>query len=201
MVVLDCLSGVGADKIRLVYDHLFLCLLRTDTCGFETRLFGCRLFQCCFTWSPSTFPPRRGTCAISPPPQKPPHVRSFDRARSTLLSSAGALRQKHTIEPLPANVLTPRFPPSHTRQVALCALAQLFIVVTHPPLVRLLVLETLGSGDGGGARGSGSGSGSAAEPGAGSSAPLLALLQGDREELCLGALVVLQVRRFSCAVR
>lgn len=27
----------------------------------------------------------------------------------------------------------------------------------------------------------------------GSSAPLLALLQGDREELCLGALVVLQV--------
>ncbi|CBJ32244.1 conserved unknown protein [Ectocarpus siliculosus] len=30
-------------------------------------------------------------------------------------------------------------------QVALCALAQLFIVVTHPPLVRLLVLETLGS--------------------------------------------------------
>lgn len=73
--------------------------------------------------------------------------------------------------------------PPHTQQVALCALAQLFIVVTHPPLVRLLVLETLGSC-------------SEAEPGAGSSAPLLALLQGGREELCLGALVVLQVRRF-----
>eukprot|EP00903_Cladosiphon_okamuranus_P012477 g11683.t1 len=73
-------------------------------------------------------------------------------------------------------------------QVALCALAQLFIVVTHPPLVRLLVLETLGSC-------------SEAESGAGSSAPLLALLQGDREELCLGALVVLQALAQNRVVR
>lgn len=100
-------------------------------------------------------------------------------------------------------------------KVALCAIAQLFIVVTHPPLVRLLVLETLGSG--GSARGVGSGARSSSPaaaatttsttevvlseerggvrggPGMGSAAPLLALLQGDREELCLGALVVLQV--------
>ncbi|CAM9927877.1 unnamed protein product, partial [Scytosiphon promiscuus] len=110
-------------------------------------------------------------------------------------------------------------------QVALCAIAQLFIVVTHPPLVRLLVLETLGSG---GAEGSGSGASSSAAtattttsttevvgsddtasgrggvrggPGMGSSAPLLALLQGDREELCLGALVVLQALAQNRVVR
>lgn len=102
-------------------------------------------------------------------------------------------------------------PPLSPTQVALCALAQLFIVVTHPPLVRLLVRETLGSG-GGGASGAApstaaagasgpevstrtGGVGVSAEPEttAGSFAPLLALLQGDREELCLGALVVLQV--------
>lgn len=117
------------------------------------------------------------------------NVLAIFRSRSYfLLVPSGSLARKHTID-TPANVSTFRFPPSPPQQVALCALAQLFIVVTHPPLVRLLVLETLGSGDGDGARGSGS----AAEPGAGSSAPLLALLQGDREELCLGALVVLQV--------
>lgn len=63
--------------------------------------------------------------------------------------------------------------PLLSRQVALCALAQLFIVVTYPPLVRLLVVETLGTEAGG-------------------PCPLLALLQGDREDLCLGALVVIQ---------
>lgn len=63
--------------------------------------------------------------------------------------------------------------PLRLGQVALCALAQLFIVVTYPPLVRLLVVETLGTEVGG-------------------PCPLLALLQGDREDLCLGALVVIQ---------
>ncbi|CAN0118206.1 unnamed protein product, partial [Pylaiella littoralis] len=95
-------------------------------------------------------------------------------------------------------------------QVALCALAQLFIVVTYPPLVRLLVLETLGSGNAQGSCSAEAAAAHAAAPsstaiekgatvggvwtarGTGSSAPLLALLQGDREELCLGALVVLQ---------
>ncbi|CAM9632868.1 unnamed protein product, partial [Ectocarpus sp. 8 AP-2014] len=102
-------------------------------------------------------------------------------------------------------------------QVALCALAQLFIVVTHPPLVRLLVLETLGSEAAQGLRPVGAAAAAAAAAaavppsstaevdkngaaagggragsGVGRSPPLLALLQGDREELCLGALVVLQ---------
>lgn len=72
-------------------------------------------------------------------------------------------------------------------QVALCALAQLFIVVTYPPLVRLLALETLGSGHF--SAGAGTGEAAGVPP-----PPLLSLLQGDREELCLGALVVLQVR-------
>lgn len=94
--------------------------------------------------------------------------------------------------------------------MALCALAQLFIVVTYPPLVRLLVLETLGSGNAQGSCSAEAAAAHAAAPsstaiekgatvggvwtarGTGSSAPLLALLQGDREELCLGALVVLQ---------
>ncbi|CAM9962898.1 unnamed protein product [Ectocarpus fasciculatus] len=112
-------------------------------------------------------------------------------------------------------------------QVALCALAQLFIVVTHPPLVRLLVLETLGSetaqgvGPGGAAaaaaaaaeaappsstaevdkNGAAAGDKERAGPGAGRSPPLLALLQGDREELCLGALVVLQALAQNQVVR
>lgn len=79
--------------------------------------------------------------------------------------------------------------------MALCALTQLFIVVTHPPLIRLLTRETLGytktrhmthRGDG---VSTGEGTGSARP----SLPPLLALLQGEREELCLGALLVLQV--------
>lgn len=82
--------------------------------------------------------------------------------------------------------------------MALCALAQLFIVVTYPPLVRLLALETLGIKAAGFSTvdaGVSSGAGTHSSP------PLLALLQGDREEICLGALVVLQVqyaRTWSC---
>ncbi|CAM9765911.1 unnamed protein product [Ectocarpus sp. 4 AP-2014] len=115
-------------------------------------------------------------------------------------------------------------------QVALCALAQLFIVVTHPPLVRLLVLETLGSEAAQGLRpvgpvaaaaaattaaaaappsstvevdkiGAAAGGEGSAGSGVGRSPPLLALLQGDREELCLGALVVLQALAQNQVVR
>ncbi|CAN0239491.1 unnamed protein product, partial [Discosporangium mesarthrocarpum] len=75
--------------------------------------------------------------------------------------------------------LGPMFP-----QVALCALAQLFIIIMDPPLVRLLARETLGKPSTRVAQ-----------------APVLQMLQSKREELCMGALIVLQALSENQVVR